>query len=97
VTRQYMTKVMDQTDKDVCAREFKAVQACQKPLQLVVMEPELRDTSTWTGLLILYGSSLYEDLTSDDKTADVALAVLKKINPNATVPDGFGNRQQQSR
>jgi hypothetical protein len=95
VTRQYMTKVMDQTDKDICAREFRAVQACKKPLQLVVMEPEMRDTKTWTGLLILYGSSLYEDLTADDRAANVAAAVLKKINPNAEVPQGSGNRQQQ--
>jgi hypothetical protein len=95
VTRQYMTKVMDRTDKDVCAREFKAVQACKKPLQLVVMEPELRDTKTWTGLLILYGNSLYEDFTVDESTAAVAAAVLKKVDPSTTIPQGFWSRHQQ--
>ena len=69
LTRAYHDKVngavADATTLDNCCKEWKYAHARRKPVVAVVVEPHMRDPSTWTGVVAMQlASSMYVDGTS---------------------------------
>ena len=68
ITKQYIDKVGGPNPEDNCQLEFgySARRKTSKRMVPVVMEPEVRDTSSWSGEVgMVLGGLLYVDLCSD--------------------------------
>ena len=88
VTQNYMQKVGGNNTTDNCKLEFNYALRVRKPELMisVVMEPRMRDTSKWKGVLgMALGGTLYVDFCDDDLWLDSCKRlygeIMKKITP----------------
>lgn len=77
ITKEYITKVGSQNDKDNCKLEFNYAHRKKGPSLMIpaVMEPSVLNANAWDGSVgIVLGGHLYIDLTKDTPESISALA-----------------------
>jgi len=82
VTRNYVKKVGGTNEADNCKKEFNyAVRRKTATLMVpVVMEPSMKETSTWSGTVGMYlGGKLYEDYSSEDNFDELVSNLCARI------------------
>ena len=82
VTQRYMEKVKGKNQADNCFTEFSYAVRAHTPANMlcVVMEPRMKRTNTWKGLLAMkLGGNLYADFTDDSKLEAVVRGAQTNI------------------
>lgn len=83
LTQRYVEKVNGKNPDDFCKREFLYGAKHKKvdKIVVVVMEESMLDTNSWSGQLdFIVGSTLYVDMTTDDKIRENIGTLVDEIN-----------------
>ena len=83
LTKRYVDKVNGDNTEDFCKREFLygAKHKKVERIVIVVMEEGMLDTNNWSGQLdFIVGSTLYVDMTTDEKIEQNIGALIDEIN-----------------